>query len=157
MTDFFAQDNSQIGDDLELSQTELLIGFGNCNGGGMDLIARNFNRVFNRIWRFLVPKGAILLWRGTIINGEIADIPDGWALCDGTQGTPDLGDKFVMGHGNLYTIDVTGGQAVRTSAASTTTPVDVAAGTDLQVDPSGHGHTLNILPPFHTLAYIMKL
>lgn len=40
----------------------------------------------------LVPVGAILLWSGTI-----ATIPARWALCDGTAGTPDLRDKFVVG------------------------------------------------------------
>jgi hypothetical protein len=30
-------------------------------------------------------KGLIVMW-----NGNIRKIPDGWALCDGTQGTPDL-------------------------------------------------------------------
>jgi hypothetical protein len=39
-----------------------------------------------------VPRGAIVMW-----SGSIASIPDGWALCDGTNGTPDLRDKFVVG------------------------------------------------------------
>lgn len=33
-------------------------------------------------------------------NGSLSDIPSGWALCDGTNGTPDLRDKFVMGWGS---------------------------------------------------------
>jgi len=36
--------------------------------------------------------GFILLW-----NGLIANIPAGWQLCNGTNGTPDLRDKFVVG------------------------------------------------------------
>lgn len=40
----------------------------------------------------LVPKGAIIMW-----TGSLANIPQGWALCDGTNGTPDLRDKFVKG------------------------------------------------------------
>jgi len=39
-----------------------------------------------------VPKGVIVMWSGTIAN-----IPSGWALCDGTNGTPDLRDRFVVG------------------------------------------------------------
>lgn len=39
-----------------------------------------------------LPKGVIILWSGTI-----ASIPDGWALCDGNNGTVDLRDKFVVG------------------------------------------------------------
>jgi hypothetical protein len=36
---------------------------------------------------------------GAIINfqGELDDIPEGWALCNGDNGTPDLRDRFVMG------------------------------------------------------------
>lgn len=39
---------------------------------------------------------------GTILPyvGSLADIPDGWHLCDGTNGTPNLKDKFIMGWGS---------------------------------------------------------
>ena len=41
----------------------------------------------------LVPIGGIIMWSGTIAN-----IPTGWALCDGiTSGTPDLRNKFIVG------------------------------------------------------------
>ncbi|MBA7659900.1 hypothetical protein ES703_67894 [subsurface metagenome] len=30
-------------------------------------------------------------------HGLIVDIPNGWALCDGENGTPDLRDRFVKG------------------------------------------------------------
>lgn len=36
--------------------------------------------------------GMIVMWSGTIAN-----IPTGWALCDGTNSTPDLRDKFIIG------------------------------------------------------------
>ena len=39
-----------------------------------------------------VPSGVILMWAGTL-----ASIPAGWNLCDGTNGTPDLRDKFIKG------------------------------------------------------------
>jgi hypothetical protein len=39
-----------------------------------------------------VPAGAIIMW-----SGALSSIPDGWALCDGTNGTPDLRDRFIMG------------------------------------------------------------
>ncbi|MCX5782726.1 MAG: hypothetical protein NT145_08555 [Elusimicrobia bacterium] len=41
---------------------------------------------------YMVPKGAIIMWSGTIAN-----IPAGWRLCDGIDGTPDLTDRFIMG------------------------------------------------------------
>jgi len=39
-----------------------------------------------------IPAGVIVMW-----SGEIGDIPDGWALCDGSDDTPDLTDKFICG------------------------------------------------------------
>jgi len=40
----------------------------------------------------LVPNGIIVMWSGSIRN-----IPSGWALCDGKNGTPDLQNRFIMG------------------------------------------------------------
>ena len=39
-----------------------------------------------------VPTGGIIMWSGTTAN-----IPTGWLLCDGTNGTPNLIAKFVRG------------------------------------------------------------
>lgn len=39
-----------------------------------------------------IPYGCIVMWSGTI-----ASIPSGWRICDGTNSTPDLRDKFVIG------------------------------------------------------------
>ena len=36
--------------------------------------------------------GTIQMWSGAITN-----IPDGWVLCDGNNGTPDMSDKFAKG------------------------------------------------------------
>lgn len=49
-------------------------------------------------------KGDIKLWSGAIV-----DIPAGWALCDGTNGTIDLTDKFVVAAGATYAVGDTGG------------------------------------------------
>jgi len=32
-------------------------------------------------------------------SGTAATVPQGWALCDGTNGTPDLRDRFILGAG----------------------------------------------------------
>src|SRR5690349_11660620 len=37
-------------------------------------------------------RGLIVMW-----SGSIRDIPAGWGLCDGTLGTPDLRDRFIVG------------------------------------------------------------
>jgi hypothetical protein len=52
-----------------------------------------------------VPVGLIAQW-----SGSIASIPFNWHLCDGTSGTIDLRDKFVVGAGNTYAVGATGGQ-----------------------------------------------
>ena len=52
----------------------------------------------------LVPPGGIIMW-----SGAINDIPVGWALCDGTNGTPDLRDRFIVGAGGKYNVGNTGG------------------------------------------------
>ena len=45
-----------------------------------------------------------MLW-----SGSIASIPTTWRLCDGTRKTPDLRDAFLLGAGNTYSVDDTGG------------------------------------------------
>jgi len=52
-----------------------------------------------------IPKGTIAMW-----SGSIDSIPIGWQLCDGTNGTPDLRDRFIVGAGNYYAVGATGGQ-----------------------------------------------
>ncbi|BES69736.1 hypothetical protein RE428_07990 [Marinobacter nanhaiticus D15-8W] len=43
--------------------------------------------------------------------GDISKIRPGWALCDGTNGTPDLTDRFVVGAGKAYEVGAVGGSA----------------------------------------------
>ena len=53
-----------------------------------------------------VPIGGIILW-----SGSVATIPDGYALCNGSNGTPDLRDRFIVGAGNNYNVGAQGGSA----------------------------------------------
>ena len=85
-----------------------------------------------------VPNRAIIMWSGTV-----ATIPNGFSLCDGSNGTPDLRNRFVIGAGSTYAVGATGG-------SSTTTKVgDVEAGPQATVSTSA-------LPPYYALCYIMK-
>lgn len=52
-----------------------------------------------------VPAGSIIPW-----YGNLANIPDGFALCDGKNGTPDLRDRFLVGAGNAYKLGDIGGE-----------------------------------------------
>ena len=48
--------------------------------------------------------GVISMW-----CGSLQTLPAAWQLCDGTGGTPDLRDKFVVGSGGGYVQGSTGG------------------------------------------------
>jgi microcystin-dependent protein len=52
------------------------------------------------------PAGGIIMW-----SGSVASIPSGWALCNGSNGTPDLRNRFVVGAGSTYAVNATGGSA----------------------------------------------
>ena len=65
---------------------------------------------------FLVPSGVILMW-----GGSADTIPRGWALCDGTNGTPDLLDRFVVASGRNYPQGSKGGAESATPDVSTGT------------------------------------
>lgn len=131
------------------------------------------------ITNFLVPAGAIIMWSG-------ASVPSGWALCDGTNDTPNLVNRFVVGAGSTYTLDSTGGSADATlpshthgagtltvdASSNITDTTDATAGTSFTA-PSGWSATSTSvsgstgsagvtatnknLPPYYALAYIMKL
>ena len=51
-----------------------------------------------------IPSGLISMW-----SGSASTIPTGWLLCDGTNGTPDLRDRFILGAGSTYNVGDTGG------------------------------------------------
>jgi hypothetical protein len=48
--------------------------------------------------------GMIILW-----SGSLGSIPSGWALCNGSSGTPNLTDRFVLAAGSTYSVGATGG------------------------------------------------
>lgn len=57
------------------------------------------------------PVGGILMFSG-------ATYPDNWFLCDGTNGTPDLRDKFIVAAGSTYAAGASGGAAVHSHSIS---------------------------------------
>jgi hypothetical protein len=74
----------------------------------------------------------ILLW-----SGSIGSIPTGYLLCDGTNSTPDLRDRFIIGAGNTYSVNQTGG----TADAIVVSHSHTATSTSTVTDP-GHAHSL---------------
>jgi len=66
-----------------------------------------------------IPSGSIIMW-----SGSIGAIPTGYVLCDGTNGTPNLKDSFVVGSGNTYAVGATGGfTSSATSGSGTNLPL----------------------------------
>jgi hypothetical protein len=54
----------------------------------------------------IVPVGGIIMW-----SGSVPTIPTGWALCNGSNSTPDLRDRFIVGAGGSYANAAVGGTA----------------------------------------------
>ncbi len=54
----------------------------------------------------VVPIGGIIMY-----SGQISAIPVGWVICNGSNGTPDLRNKFVMGTNIQSDMNSTGGSA----------------------------------------------
>jgi len=75
-----------------------------------------------------LPTGAIILW-----SGSLGSIPTGYVICDGTNSTPDLRDRFVIGAGSTYAVAATGGSADAIVVTHTHTA------TSTVTDP-GHSH-----------------
>lgn len=82
----------------------------------------------------IVPVGGIILW-----SGSSASIPTNWHLCDGTVGTPNLMDRFVVGAGSTYAFGATGG-ATSTTPTTSATPNHTHPGTSSDVQ-GDHAHS----------------
>lgn len=57
--------------------------------------------------------GIIVMWSGSESN-----IPSGWYLCDGTNGTPDLRGRFILGSNSTHLSGSTGGSTTVTLSGS---------------------------------------
>ena len=120
-----------------------------------------------------VPTGGIIMWSGS-------EVPNGWLLCDGKEGTPDLRDRFVLGWGSRSIGDV-GGEERHTltvdempshthDAGSLTARGATGGGGGLEASgavpasvsvtgntgSTGGDASHNNMPPYYVLAFIMK-
>lgn len=121
-----------------------------------------------------MPVGSIIMF-----NGKAEEIPSGWAICDGKNGTPNLLDRFILA--STYA-GGTGGQSQITLSVSQLPPHrhrlkkcwygksdnaddrqvvrwDDSVGTNDQIltEETGFGLPINIMPPYYRLIYIMKV
>lgn len=109
-------------------------------------------------------RGFITAWQGSI-----ASIPEGWALCDGTQGTPDLRDRFIPGAGDTYNPADAGGAVTHTHDFTGDGHIHgIGAGTDITTginvenilisEPAaGTTNAGSTLASYYALCYIMEL
>ncbi len=122
-----------------------------------------------------IPAGGVIIWTGA------ADaVPDGWALCDGTNGTPDLSGRFVLGSSATHAVGETGGSeevtltveqmpghshginVYKTPTSGTNKinalPYNPVAGIqNLATLEAGGSKPHPNMPPYYALAYIMRL
>ncbi|MCK5601256.1 tail fiber protein [Candidatus Pacearchaeota archaeon] len=107
--------------------------------------------------------GIIVMW-----SGNLNQIPNGWLLCNGTFGTPDLRERFIRGTPDSVDPGDTGGSDEHTHDFTTlghthTIPAGTGlqSGTDLrdvtsiEVD-TGTTELEDGRPPYFNLAFLMK-
>lgn len=86
------------------------------------------------VWGSGFPSGGIIMWSGTI-----ATIPSGWLLCDGTNSTPDLRNRFIIG------ANADDGGAAKTSVTGSATQ----SGGSKDAIVVSHTHTATVTDPGH--------
>jgi len=79
------------------------------------------------------PPTLIIIW-----SGAVDDIPEGWVLCDGTNATPDMRDRFVVG----TTYEIALDSADRTYGQASNS-LSHAHGITIENE-SGHTHTVDV-------------
>lgn len=129
---------SHVHDDLYSTKTEMQNTYwysgndGSGSGSDADLIYHADGNLHSSDFAGLgVDTGLIILW-----YGSVASIPAGWHLCEGTEGTVNLTDRFVIGAGDTYAAGATGGSTTFTAAGSIT----VSNHTITQAEMGPHGH-----------------
>ena len=96
-----------------------------------------------------IPSGGIIIW-----SGSSASIPSGWVLCNGSNSTPDLRDRFVVGAGSTYSVGGTGGSANAITVSHTHTATTASDGTHNHdvVGTKSDGYTIYGADKFYTVS-----
>ena len=91
--------------------------------------------------RDIIPSGVIVMWSGTI-----ATIPSGWYLCNGSNGTPDLRNKFVIA------ANADDGGAAKTAVTGSATQ----SGGSKDAIVVSHTHTATVTDPGHLHTFVYE-
>jgi microcystin-dependent protein len=96
-----------------------------------------------------IPSGGIIIW-----SGSSASIPSGWVLCNGSNSTPDLRDRFVVGAGSTYSVGGTGGSANAITVSHTHTATTASDGIHNHdvVGTKSDGYTIYGADKFYTVS-----
>lgn len=86
----------------------------------------------------LVPVGGIIMWSGTTT-------PTGWSLCNGTNGTPNLTNRFIVGAANVSKTGTTS-----QLGNSPYNPGDVGGSANATLVSHSHTATSSVNDPGHT-------
>lgn len=110
-----------------------------------------------------VPYGAIIAFNGSVADLDIL-LKSGWRPCDGSNGTPDLRDKFIVGARTPYDVGNTGGSNTHNHAATSSTPTGNGktsgfGGSNSSND--NHEHKISVKqtshkPPYYTVIYLLR-
>ena len=97
-----------------------------------------------------VPSGIIAVW-----SGSEGSIPSGWYLCNGSNGTPDLRNRFIVGagSGSSYSVGNTGGSNTVTLSTSQIPAHSHTTNNhshNASVSDPGHGHSVSVSDPGHS-------
>ena len=96
-------DEQDYSDNDKIQQKEITINVYNSNES-LPRTTLKFNR-YSVSMTDSVPQGTILPW-----YGKLDEIPNGFYLCDGQNGTPDLRNRFLVGAGDEYKLSDKGGE-----------------------------------------------
>ena len=96
-----------------------------------------------------VPSGIIAVW-----SGSEGSIPSGWYLCNGSNSTPDLRNRFIVGagSGSSYSVGNTGGSNTVTLSTSQIPAHSHTTNNhshNASVSDPGHGHSVSVSDPGH--------
>lgn len=93
-----------------------------------------------------VPQGVIVMW-----SGQTTAIPTGWALCDGSNGTPNLIDKFIMGASSSNETTTGGANSRTLSTANLPSHTHSFSGTTNTTGNHNHSGSTNTTGNHHHL------